>query len=283
MIQTPQPSYLSAATVSGLLDLATNSWDDSILTDIFEPRDVNLIKRVPISPGYIDSWYWIDDIRGIYSVKSGYRRIRGSVTPLISGFDRWNNLLKLKIPPKWKTFIWRALTNTLPTTSNLIQRRLDIDPLCPLCASHVEDVSHVFLCCDFAVVTWHSAQFVVPSGAGLSFPLWFQQVLTTMDDDAVTRCTAILYAIWSARNSALWESKVPRPSTMVALADKALQNWRNSHITSSSHGLIYAPSPDAHSYNRCYIDAAYDPDSGRASVGAILLGLNGDFVAAIIL
>nr|GMD22336.1 uncharacterized protein LOC109191994 [Ipomoea batatas] len=84
-----------------------------------------------------------------------------------------------------------------------------------------------------------------------------EQVLATMDDDAVTRCTSILYAIWSARNSAVWESKVPRPTTMVAMADKTLQNWRLSQITASSHGPMYAPGPDDQSYNRCYIDAAF--------------------------
>nr|GMD95087.1 uncharacterized protein LOC109174935 [Ipomoea batatas] len=87
----------------------------------------------------------------------------------------------------------------------------------------------------------HDNELAIPGGAGLSFPSWFQQVLTTMDDDAVTRCTAVLYAIWAARNSALWEFKVPRPTTMVALADKTLQNWRLSQVTSSSHGPLYAP------------------------------------------
>jgi len=120
--------------------------------------------------------------------------------------DNWKQLWKLKIPPKWKNFIWRAITNTLPTT-NLIQRRLDIDPLCPLCATQVEDVSHVLICCDFAVIAWHMAQLTVPSGIGVSFPVWFQHALTSLDEDAIARVTAILHAIWIARNSAVWEAK----------------------------------------------------------------------------
>nr|GMD61419.1 uncharacterized protein LOC109177253 [Ipomoea batatas] len=89
--------------------------------------------------------------------------------------------------------------------------------------------------------TSRKADLAIPNGVGVSFPMWFQQVLTSMDEDAIARCTAILYAIWTARNSAVWEAKVPIPTTMVALADKSLQHWRLSQSTSSFHSPTYAP------------------------------------------
>ncbi|XP_031125428.1 uncharacterized protein LOC116027784 [Ipomoea triloba] len=259
-IQTLQPQYLSTATVSGLINPNTNEWDEEILMDIFEPRDVELIKRVPISPGYVDSWYWLDDLRGIYSVKSGYKRIRGVVSPLTDDFTSWNKVWNLKIPPRWKTFLWRAITNTLPTTNNLIQRRLDINPFCPLCAIQAESVSHVFICCAFAVNVWRTSHIDISDGAGLSFSMWFEQLLNTLDAEEIIKVAAILYAIWSARNSALWEAKVPTPASVVALARRA---------------LALPPS-----FLRCHVDAAYGSCSGKATAGVVLLRPNGEFVAA---
>ncbi|XP_031101874.1 uncharacterized protein LOC116005777 [Ipomoea triloba] len=280
MVHSIQPPYLSDTTVSGLIDPITNSWDVSILLDLFAPRDIDLIKRVPISPGYTDSWYWIDDLRGIYSVKSGYRRVRGSVAPLSSGVNIWNKLWNLKIPPRWNTFIWRAITNTLPTTSNLIQRRLDINPLCPLCAVQVEDVTHVLVCCDFAASVWSISQLDIPNGVDVSFPMWIQQAFNSVDGDAIIKVAAILYAIWNARNSAVWEAKVSTPASVVAVAVTTLQNWQHSQPSSSTTVPLHDQANYPPSHSRCHVDAAYDSITGRAAAGVVLLNPNGGFVAA---
>ncbi|XP_019198269.1 PREDICTED: uncharacterized protein LOC109192130 [Ipomoea nil] len=77
MIQTEMPPQLANARVAGLIDQDTGTWDASILSDIFVPEDLSRIMKIPVSPEYEDTWYWHDDPRGIYSVKSGYRCIVG--------------------------------------------------------------------------------------------------------------------------------------------------------------------------------------------------------------
>ncbi|XP_019179768.1 PREDICTED: uncharacterized protein LOC109174976 [Ipomoea nil] len=101
MIHTEMPPQLAGFRVVGLIDQETGQWDQQILTDIFEPGDVPRILKIPISPGYEDTWYWHGDPNGVYTVKDGYKLVVGNYsTPTNGNFDKWLNLWSLKIPPK---------------------------------------------------------------------------------------------------------------------------------------------------------------------------------------
>ncbi|XP_019176908.1 PREDICTED: uncharacterized protein LOC109172215 [Ipomoea nil] len=86
MVQIEMPMQLAGAKVEGLIDQDT---------------DVKNIKKIPISPENDDSWYWHGDLKGIYSVKSGYRRIIGDYEHNDGAFSKWLTLWSLKISPKW--------------------------------------------------------------------------------------------------------------------------------------------------------------------------------------
>ncbi|XP_031106239.1 uncharacterized protein LOC116010884 [Ipomoea triloba] len=98
MIHTVMPPNLQGSTVSGLIDPITNTWDLSILRDIFLPVDVDRIVKIPVSPTYDDSWYWVGEPNGCYTVKSGYRKLVGEFITTPGGFDKWKQLWKLKVP-----------------------------------------------------------------------------------------------------------------------------------------------------------------------------------------
>ena len=69
MVETPKIARLEQATVSSLISTKTTKWDDDILNDI-----KNLILKIPLSISVkSDSWFWIWERRGCYTVKSGYR------------------------------------------------------------------------------------------------------------------------------------------------------------------------------------------------------------------
>ncbi|XP_019176914.1 PREDICTED: uncharacterized protein LOC109172221 [Ipomoea nil] len=57
MIQTEMPPQLAGAKVVGLIDQGTGSWDQHILSDIFQPSDIPKILKIPISLEYDDVWY----------------------------------------------------------------------------------------------------------------------------------------------------------------------------------------------------------------------------------
>lgn len=64
------PDELQEITVQSLMD-TNNSWYYDILNDICNLRDKELIKRIPIPMrDREDSWFWILDDKGQFTVKS---------------------------------------------------------------------------------------------------------------------------------------------------------------------------------------------------------------------
>ncbi|XP_019186532.1 PREDICTED: uncharacterized protein LOC109181235 [Ipomoea nil] len=87
LIQTNILEELREARVTGLIDPQSSTWDPHILSDIFIPEDVNRILKIPVSPDYDDSWYWMGDPKGTYTVKNAYRRIVGDFESNPGTFD----------------------------------------------------------------------------------------------------------------------------------------------------------------------------------------------------
>lgn len=67
-----------------------------------------------------------------------------------SGF--WRNFWQLKIPPKVKMFLWRALTNCLPTLTNLKKKFVPVGEICQICNADREITFHILVECPFAKI-----------------------------------------------------------------------------------------------------------------------------------
>ncbi|XP_019172465.1 PREDICTED: uncharacterized protein LOC109167831 [Ipomoea nil] len=227
MVQTEMPMQLAEAKFVGLIDQDTGTWDHSILTDLFQPTDVENIKKIHVSQEYEDSWYWHGDPKGIYSVKNGYRRIIGNYEHSDEAFDKWLTLWSLKIPPKWKTFLWRAISDILPITTNLIIKRVDVDPKCAMCGIVQEDTMHALVLCDFAKAIWEQSTLPIPNIVTNVFHIWFSNLLNILDFNGILHATAILYHIWRARNGAVWDAVLPRPTKLLTMAAVTMHAWRN--------------------------------------------------------
>jgi len=104
-LHTPPIHALAQGKVSGLLNDMGN-WDVDIVRDIFEPSDVPRILSTPVSTNNRDVWCWQGDVRGIYSVRHGYRLLTkpfNHADPQLH-FHEWQRLWKLPVPPKGKEF-----------------------------------------------------------------------------------------------------------------------------------------------------------------------------------
>ncbi|XP_031108566.1 uncharacterized protein LOC116013044 [Ipomoea triloba] len=285
MIHTPMPPQLSGSFVSGLISEESGTWDHSILTDIFLSNDVIRIMKIPISPNYDDSWYWFGDPRGCYSVKNGYRAIVGDYTNPHNSFDQWNLMWKLKVPLKWKLFLWRALNNILPVTTNLILKRVEVEPACPVCANvHM----HVLLLCDFSQLVWHESLLPITNFGANSFHEWYTSTWSILTTDQLCMTVALLYHIWRGRNNAVWNGFLPTPKKVVAAALTTLHAWQAANCGNQSSSTLPPPAnvasqqlaegfPDRH---KCFFNAGYNPTSHKATFGAVLMSSTGNFVAA---
>lgn len=66
----------------------------------------------------------------------------------------WRRIWKLNVPPKVRTFIWRACSNCLPTRENLHRRRVRVESICEICHQQPETNSHLLWECPFAQNVW---------------------------------------------------------------------------------------------------------------------------------
>lgn len=68
---------LQSAKVNSLLKFGLKEWDHDIVLDIFNETDVGKILQISLGMNDVqDAWIWIEDEKGNYTVKSGYRLLR---------------------------------------------------------------------------------------------------------------------------------------------------------------------------------------------------------------
>lgn len=69
---------LEHATVNSLMSINGNTWDEDILNKFCNERDKALIQQVPIPMRQKpDSWFWLPETKGDFSVRSCYRLLQG--------------------------------------------------------------------------------------------------------------------------------------------------------------------------------------------------------------
>lgn len=142
------PQELADTRVCDLMQLNVKTWDEEILSDLFNTRDAQLIGNVPLSiQDKRDSWLWILDEKGEFSVKSCYRQMVGEYATPDATF--WRKLWTLELPGKVRFFLWRKCRLFLPTATLLIDKRVNIDSKCVWCRLEIESVEHVLFECEF--------------------------------------------------------------------------------------------------------------------------------------
>lgn len=148
--------------VSELINEDTRQWDRTKIFQLFAPRTRREILAIPLNLQHtVDAFTWKENRANRFSVKSSYHvalhliqhddgehsaaRLDGSI---------WKRVWSLNIPPKVRSFIWRAYSNILPTRENLHRRRVKVEPRCELCCQQPESTSHLLWECPFARNVW---------------------------------------------------------------------------------------------------------------------------------
>ncbi|KAH9767472.1 reverse transcriptase domain-containing protein [Citrus sinensis] len=127
-ITTNLPAMLASAPVSSLMIPNHRMWDYDLVKDVFNRRDQDCILQIPLSSrSNCDTWYWLPDAKGIYTVRSCYKWMDIISEPPGSGV--WSKIWKLAVPAKIKNFLWRAVANVVPTADNLLSRRVEAECL----------------------------------------------------------------------------------------------------------------------------------------------------------
>ncbi|CAH9112535.1 unnamed protein product [Cuscuta europaea] len=97
---------LEEAPVAGLLNTTRDGWDEDILKHLFNDRDIDLIRRIPLSNRVVpDRMIWAGEENGRFTVRSCYRRIVGEIASV--DWMGWASMWCLNLPSKIKVFSGR--------------------------------------------------------------------------------------------------------------------------------------------------------------------------------
>lgn len=77
------------------------------MRDVFNQNDASRILKIPLSfSDQDDKWLWLEDCKGEYTVKSGYRVLSRNLPQRLGEFSdfKWKKLWNLAVPPKNEIF-----------------------------------------------------------------------------------------------------------------------------------------------------------------------------------
>ena len=145
---------------------------------------------------------WRKEKLGHYSVKSSYLLIQdgkeNSQTSDNSGF--WRQMWNLKIPVKVKHFLWRAVSNCLPTKDLLRRRKVDVNLVCPMCQNSAETVLHILVECSFASACNQLVLDQAIQEEFHTFADWLHLVFEQCRSEKIRVLVMVCWMIWKSRN-----------------------------------------------------------------------------------
>lgn len=148
-LSCPENGYLTSemhkdlehVTVQNLLDDNQRKWDEEILQDLCNERDMKLIQQIPIpNRSREDTWFWLLENKGDFTVRSYYRRLRREFECHDKNF--WKKIWGLQLPGKITNFLWHTCRDVLPTTASLICKNVNMLATCTWCHLRTEDAIH---------------------------------------------------------------------------------------------------------------------------------------------
>lgn len=165
-VLSPRTILPPEARVADLMDFSSPQpwWKNILIDTIFYPFEASIIKAIPLSfrrPN--DSLIWTRNKFGEFSVQSAYylqieidRNSKGNQASSSNPtrlHSFWGGIWAAQIPPKIKTFIWRACHDSLPTRTKLFDRKILNSYSCMFC-DEAETCDNLFLECPFAQAVW---------------------------------------------------------------------------------------------------------------------------------
>ena len=217
---------LATTTVNSLMVPGQRQWDNELVADIFNTRDAALILQVPLSTRQDDDrWFWLADTKGKFTVRSSYNVL--NFAPNGSNSKVWKFLWGLEVPGKVQHFIWRALINVLPTTNNLLSRKVDVSLICPICSAANESVYHCLVECLFAQSCWLLSSL----GTGRRCSSFFdciEQIFIKCRKKECTLAVMVCWKLWLNRNDKVWNGHNGRAKSLANVAGHYLFQWQEA-------------------------------------------------------
>lgn len=155
--------------------------------------------------------------------------------------EEWRWLWGLQLPPKVRTFLWRACNDIIPVRVTVMHRHLGSDPYCSLCCLHLESTSHIFFECPWFSWIWSVPPFdlVLPT-RHTNFIEWFRWLRDELDMDGFILACVVCWRIWLARNQLAHGSTERVELNIVEWAVHFLEAYRVAQLTTTKAAFVSA-------------------------------------------
>jgi hypothetical protein len=169
---TSRPTDSSLTKVEDLIDHSNINWKTQMVSQNFIPMEANTILQIPLTDTLSDDVISLQGTRDDhYTVKSGYHaqiewNLANSHQAHTSNNQHeallWNKLWKINSPPpKQLHLLWRIINNALPIKTNLTNKGIIKESLCPRCNNTPETIDDAFLHCEWASHVWFSSPLTI--------------------------------------------------------------------------------------------------------------------------
>lgn len=211
--------------------LDTKEWDVQKVLQDFHTDDIQLILQTRVPQNYVkDRIAWNFLTTGMYTVKSGYQywSMQNAEVLHRTNPKGWNNLWKVEVPHKFRTFLWRVCNNNLPVRNALRCKGVNTTIICPMCEGDGEHLLHIFFDCSYAKECWQKAELCYDMHEVESAPDWLLEKLSTTSTIEKEKITMVLWGIWFAINQKMWEGKNITPTILMEIGSKQMSEWQEA-------------------------------------------------------
>jgi hypothetical protein len=215
---TPKPDNINLDLVQDLIDPNTNTWNSQLITQHFWPIEANQITHIPRHNSEDDIISWQGTKDGVYTVRSGYHAIiewenakqnQAQSSNYQVENSIWSKFWQIEAPPKQIHLLWRILHNALPVKTNLLDKGILCDSVCPRCNKGPETSDHTFLNCEWARLVWFHCPLTISVTNSLthSFSAWLIYMIQNASKPSLQVIATVTYSIWLARNSKIFQNR----------------------------------------------------------------------------
>uniref|UniRef100_A0A803P5V7 Reverse transcriptase domain-containing protein n=1 Tax=Cannabis sativa TaxID=3483 RepID=A0A803P5V7_CANSA len=153
-----------------------NGADTSIWFDPW--NDVKAILNIDLPQGDArDSWLWMGEPNGTFSIKSACRLVKGH-TETTTSSPTWKTIWNSKVHHRLKFLWWQLARDSFPTRGKLSTFMNLPSNLCPLCDQQIETTMHLFWKCNLAKAIWFNTRWGIRTECVMvdnwnDWELWF--------------------------------------------------------------------------------------------------------------
>lgn len=207
--------------VADLFDAQNSRWKENILEELRDGQCVEDVRKLDLPSCTLeDKLCWIGNKSGKFTVKSCYWD-----TATVEGeCEVWNHIWKASLHER--IFLWRVVSDILPTNKLLFDRIGGGEAMCTLCGEAPESLGHLFLECNVSRAIAYACKWglKLQSFGGMDMSTFISFILKDQGGSETTPTPLIfvsyLYVVWVQRNKIRFGGVLD-----VANAAKMVENW----------------------------------------------------------